>query len=559
MTNDPTSSAATSLAVLRARLATLSGREKRDLLLDAPDPGGLVRSLPAEDLYFAVRDIGLADAVELIQLASPSQFRSFVDLDAWEGDLPDASRALLWLGLALEGAAGPEDFRRKRAALDVELVVLLLKTQTVVHPLEEGVDPVITSDNWLRTAEGKYLVEITSEGDDGLIVRRLLEDFIDENPFEATRLFEAVRWEMQSELEENCKRWRDGRVRELGFPDFDEAIRLWQPLPPGWTPPAAPSDAGRLAGVPVLLAMRGPEVLFLDAAAERLEGDALGRFNEGLVYLLNCALVADGLQPRDFELARGSVAAARAQLSLGLELAAQGDALRAAGLLATTPAVMLFRVAVTALLAVQREADRASRALSFPGTTTTLLDSPEAEKLAGLRRRRPRLYDPPPPGAPKRDAWRALHSRQDLAEARLTVERAVSAGALLSALDTPSEAIVAAAESAGRAPTAVSLSQLVLGRLVRELVGEPAGIVVPVSRLGAVRALFTEGRLKPDARGRLDAVASALVAGLAAEHREHARTLVASWLRRLEEELGAPAGAGPLDVRFIDVFLVAAT
>lgn len=551
----------TSLAVARARLATASGRHKLDVIFDAPDPKALVRSLPAEDLYFAIRDIGLSDSVELVGLASPGQFRSFVDLDAWERDTPDTSRVLLWMRLAMEGARTSGEFRSKRKGLDPELVVLVLKTGCVVHPLEEGVDPELTSDNWLKTAEGKYIVEILAEGDDGVTARKLLEDFIEENPFEATRLFEAVRWEAQTELEENCRRWRVGRLRDMGFPDFEEAIRIWSPLPAGWAPRTELPDAGHVAGVPALLLATSRGQLLLDRVAEKLPDDVRGLFNEGLVYLLNCALVADGIDPKDLDLARGSLAAARDQLSLGLELAAEGDETRALGILASTPPAELFRLAITRLLEVQKLATQAARRVAFGEGLSTALESPDAETLAGIRRRRPRLYAPPSDRQESPSMvgeYRAFRDRADLVLAMQAIGRAQAAGDLLEAFGADVATCRALAEAAGRTPTAVNVSQLGLTALVRAHLGLDGLAPLAADDLPRLSALFVGEKLIGEARQGLEGQLARVVSKVPAAHQEAARGLALLWLRNFESELGPPCAAGPLDARFLETVLVRA-
>jgi hypothetical protein len=65
---------------LRKALRETRGRQKLDLLLSGDEPGKLVRSLPPEDLYLALLDIGPDDAAEVVALASPEQFRHFVDM-----------------------------------------------------------------------------------------------------------------------------------------------------------------------------------------------------------------------------------------------------------------------------------------------------------------------------------------------------------------------------------------------------------------------------------------------------------------------------------------------
>ena len=82
------------LGLIGAQLSAASGSRRLDLILSAPDPGALVRALPADELYFTIREIGLADAVELVQLASAEQFRTFLDLDAWRQGQFEPRRAL---------------------------------------------------------------------------------------------------------------------------------------------------------------------------------------------------------------------------------------------------------------------------------------------------------------------------------------------------------------------------------------------------------------------------------------------------------------------------------
>lgn len=548
-----------SLAVSRAMLATAPGRQKRDLIFEAPDPKAFVRRLPAEDLYFAIKEIGLHDSAEIVALASPEQFQTFLDLDVWEGYQPDPDRILAWMQLVVEGATSAGVFRQLRQGVDPELVLLVLKSRTTVHPLEEGADPVLTSDNWLRTAEGKYLVEIHAEGAEGAMLRRLLEDFIDENPFEATRYFEAVRWEQRSELEETALRWRTGRLRDLGFPELEEAIRIWVPLPRDWKPRDAAAATGPVAGVPALLLSSSQEALFLDRVAANLPDEDRPRFNEGLIYLLNCALVADGIDPKDLDFARGSLQATRDMLSLGLQLASGSDEAHALRILATTPAVELFRLTVTRLVQLAREAREAVAPLKFGTGAFVALDSPEAEVLSAVQRRRPRLYDPPQPGekrAPRED-FRAFRTPDDLE----TVQRALTVARLharmLSNLSVDVDRFRAVAESAGRAVTAATANQVVLTAATRVLLGEDASSEpLTGEELTALGRLFESGAL-PEATGeRLGEALARLAHGASETDRAALPDLVARVRRKLDEEIGGPASAQSLDARFVECVLV---
>jgi hypothetical protein len=50
---------------LRRQLSQLSSKQKHDALIDSANARALVRSMPAEELYFAIADVGLADTADM--------------------------------------------------------------------------------------------------------------------------------------------------------------------------------------------------------------------------------------------------------------------------------------------------------------------------------------------------------------------------------------------------------------------------------------------------------------------------------------------------------------
>ena len=321
------------LARTRAGLSRARGKQRLDLILAAPDPGALTRSLPADELYFLVREVGLSDAAELVQLASPEQFRTFLDLDAWRGSAPDPARMLPWLraarAAALRSDAEASRWRSKLAALDPELTSLILMDSLRVHDLERDPDPHLESDRTLRTPEGRYLVEFLVEGTEYLAAKGLVDDLYAQDPFQATRLLESVRWELRSELEESALRWRNARLADLGFPDPQEALS-WFARPPA-RPAAEPGLPARPPGFFLASFRRGS---LLDRAADRLDPAARDRFERQAVAAANAVMVADAVDPGDLEAVRRAVESARTTLELGLAELAGADEERAAEMLA---------------------------------------------------------------------------------------------------------------------------------------------------------------------------------------------------------------------------------
>ncbi len=385
------------LAKALAGLAAARGRQRLDLILDQDDPGALVRALPADELYFTIRDIGLGDAVELVQLASAEQFRTFLDLACWVRDHVDPRRALPWLRAARSGSMdSPRAAARWKAKLDkldVELLHLVLREAVRVHDLEQDPDPDLVSDRFMRTPEHKFILEFLADGAEYMAVRGLVDDLYAENPFMATRLLSSVRWELTSELEETALRWRTGRLADLGYPSREEALS-WFARPAAR---AATAPAGTPARPPGFFLTLGGTGSLLARASARLAPHEHEHLELELVTAANAVLVADSVDPGDLDGVRGAIDTARAFVEMGLEEAAELDEARAAEALATTAVKALFQRGFGRVLQLKWRAERllASGQAGSPEAPLLhpLLDPPLGEMLAGLARRRP-LYFP---------------------------------------------------------------------------------------------------------------------------------------------------------------------
>lgn len=351
-------------------------------LVEAPNARALVHATPAEDLYFLVTEVGIEDSLELVQLASPAQFRTFVDLAGWKRDQLDSHALLTWLRAAR--GDDPEDFLRKVAKLDLELLEILLRELTVIYDLEE--DPDANPDGvTLEMPEGKYLIEFKVEGVEQFTLRTLINDLIAQNPFEAGRLVEAIRWELPSELQEAAYQFRAARLSELGFPELEVAMRLFSYVSPASVtkPQEHPlSTSGALAP-------GTSGVDYLKAALDGLKPDEQNALESELRYLINAALVAEAAEPGDMDAVRGVSERSRDYLLLGLEYLTSADPLLASQVVRDLTTQRIFQVGFSLTLELKFRADRLlRRPLSHLGGQPWVLE-PERTALAALRRKRP--------------------------------------------------------------------------------------------------------------------------------------------------------------------------
>lgn len=510
------------LARARAELAAAHGKRRLDLILDARRPRALVRALPADELYFTIRDVGLADAVELVQLASPDQFKVFLDLDAWRGYAFDPVRAMPWIRAARSGAAmeplAAARWAAKLAAIDPEILFLLLRTSLRIHDLEVDEDPEFESDRFMRTPENKYVIEFMVDGTEYLAIRGILDDLYAADAFKATRLLSAIRSELESELEETALRWRDARLADLGYPSLEEALS-WFARPAAGAPTAEPGVPERPPGFYLAQFQRGA---LLDRAAARLAPEVRERVELQIVSAANAVLVADAVDPGDPEAVRASIEAARAYLDFGLERLAGADEAAAAAALAQHPLKHVFQEGFVRVLELRWRAERIFRAGGAGRREAPLLDAPLGEALAALVAKRPRYF-------PGLELERAEWGTPDAAA--FTTRHFLSAAELdrtAQALELAERLAVLARELGmhevrTEGPLAPRLAALYLTALANERLGRPfAPAPIPATELG--RAVIALGEVE-DPRLERAGEAGALLRDLARARLEELATL----------------------------------
>lgn len=125
-------------ATLKARP---SSRQLLNRVLEVPDLPQQIRALPAVTLGKLIDEVGLADAGELVALASTEQLAEIFDHDLWQSpesgsdERFDAERFLVWLEVMAE--AGERVVAEHLAELPTDLLTLALQRHLLVVPLAE--------------------------------------------------------------------------------------------------------------------------------------------------------------------------------------------------------------------------------------------------------------------------------------------------------------------------------------------------------------------------------------------------------------------------------------
>ncbi len=319
----------------------------RPALLDlAPDPAAVVARIPEVDLCTTLDAAGVAEAGWILEHATPEQIAACVDLDAWQGEELSPERFGRYLAAAAE--AGEATLLRLLRAVDPEVAVLHLidRAEVVRHP---GTDSFEAPEGSV-TLDGRNYLRARREGDDLADLLKLLRVLFSEDPPAYHRLMLAPSVELRSEMEEFARRWRDGRLEDLGFPRRDEALELVAHLPPerlaDWAdrPTVLDTDAWRLPvwlpELPVSSEARQP----VFRAAARLEPEGRRAFFYAFVAAANALARALGFPLGEADSLPRAVQRAAELASGGLEHIAAARGADPVEVLRRTPLARLVRV-----------------------------------------------------------------------------------------------------------------------------------------------------------------------------------------------------------------------
>jgi hypothetical protein len=523
------------LSRFRATLARPRGVRRMDALLESDDAAAAVAALSVPDFYFLVKEVGLGDADDLVALATPEQIRGCLDLEIWDRDRVELAPASPWLVSVLE--AGPEKVAEVWAGLDAELRALFLARNALVidHSLGEEL-PDDEDRPAFTTPDTFYTVVVTAEREDDVrLVYQLIDHLYRVDQELARHTLMSSRSELPAELEEMSYRWRSGRMADLGYADFYEALEVFRPLDPDSVrvdeATAEPREAmvgeeARAHGLPAPVAEPIAGTFLARALEQVTDAAESERIEAALIHLVNRVLSALRVRPGDEDGVRSATGAAAATLSIGLEHLCAGRVERAPAALAAVSLARLHRLGHSLVLRLGRMARLlAPRALTAGEPSQSLLE--------GLLRARPlfptALDDPP--GADLRpframaDLRRAASHLTDLA-ARIALADALGVDLLAMAqapeprpeLDDHVRTALAR-RLAGGELDAAPLEPPELERLRQ---GPLAGGRLPhADRAAALRAL-----VELAARNRI-AVAGEVLA-----------RLVATWLDEIEAQVG---------------------
>lgn len=383
----------------------------------------------------------------LLPHATAAQLTSLLDLDGWVRDRIDIRRARVWLHAIAEHAPA----ERPRGALadliyamDPELWSMTLAAGTVVVEIpvgdDDAIDRIAEQLGSLRTWETPdgYFVVGVPDDELGLRTLQTIHRIYEDDLAEGRKLCLSIQSLLASQAEEDLLRFRNGRLADLGFVEWEEAMKLLRPLDHRVAAEhEALSFAHLRGGTELERTVRWSGSELLRRVMQRLSPVEHGVRAREFLLLVNEVIAAQRFDPGDEALQERAIDQTQGTLSVGLELLAR-----------TTPSGMeveaylaervtaiglrlLFRVGYGALDKVRAAARLLLRgglvSLASPGS---LLDRPWGPAVAALGALVPELPlsrafgDDPDRSARKAAGTRPLTGLDDVARATELVAQA---------------------------------------------------------------------------------------------------------------------------------------
>ena len=339
----------------------MRSEEQYNLLMLSPNAREVIRSLPAEQIYQLVKEVGEQNTLAILSNATPEQIQFIFDIEWWRGDKFQPQKALDWFLLLdqCEESKIVEWFLTE----EFEQKVMILQSLITIFKDDEMTNSYLEVDDLIHfTLDGIYDIFIKiPEAEPAL--RKAFKILLAEDEKVFYALLEAVIWYPVTQTVENAYRWRLSRVGEKGIPEFEEAYEVYSRLNPDSLNLPVSSDKefqDENSQYPV-----APYFPMIDTDPSSFFGQCLAMLNDQqrfnnicweLVYLANKVMVADRADPSDLATRHEIMRKALGYINIGLELGTGEDLAKGEKLLRSAWMQSLFQVGYGNVMQLREQA-----------------------------------------------------------------------------------------------------------------------------------------------------------------------------------------------------------
>lgn len=363
-------------------------------IIDSPYTKQILEQLPPQEAYVIVKESWGTDSQILLQYVSPETVCRFIDLDSWEQDTLSVESVMEWLWELYN--ASPESLSQALETLDMEILVLMFQAYIeVVHvrPTDEHIPDLM--DEGFESLDNTYFYRIILEDDRTPFIKDMLSILFTGYQDFYQSILEGVMYELRASMEEATYERRSLRLMEMGFPRPEDALSVYQHVPPdkllgrGLVKEKMPIITKHLHMLPeVYLDQFSEGRGLLAQSLGKASSETRERFLYEMIYLANKIVMADYRPLNDREELRRSMEKASSLTSLGLGVAMREKKLTAEAVLSGINAETLFSLGYNMVFEQQRRLKHILRDIEG-----TMIPEDLRQYTEGLLRKRPLFKD----------------------------------------------------------------------------------------------------------------------------------------------------------------------
>ncbi|MFC1851535.1 DUF6178 family protein [candidate division CSSED10-310 bacterium] len=378
------------------QVARERGSKKINLIISSPQTLKLTRRLSEEDIYLTIKEVGELDALPLFELTNYRQAQYIYDLEWWDKGSLVPQKIVFWLSLMLD--SNGMKFIEWVRNISLETLIAVFQQLIVVHRFD-NIDELSGDIPELQyfTLDNVNFIEFIDPEHRAIIsqalktLRARLHDIYHE-------LLEGMCFQLKFAMEEDASWWRQNRLVSKGFPEINEAMMIYQPMPQRFRHKDSLSD---VQPAPVEAEIQSPtyaldiqkKALFLSKVlATGISPQLKDRIRFELAHLSHKILVADGLKP-DYKTLQDVLKKAYSMVNIGLETLSASDLSRALTILDNNFMEHIFRIGYEPIASLRTQAQEIFKDMteSEKEFWINFLDLPFSDVIKSLRQSRPRF------------------------------------------------------------------------------------------------------------------------------------------------------------------------
>lgn len=338
-------------------------------IIEESEPLPLVHSIPEEDFFILMHDVGVNDFLPVLAMANDRQWEHVLDMEIWDSDRINPASLGKWLDILMKADAprlvkwlmGPRiDIAEYYLNQNIELRI----REHDQDPSDFG-DGFTSFDNvfYFRLRPPEYsgiTLDQEAAQDRAHLADSMLKGFASLDYPRMIAMLQESQAILAVEEEEELFRLRNINLSEKGFVSFDEALGVYQPLS-AWESPETgrrdghlPYDEPSLSFLPSMILSGSGFFKDLPVSFDKIELPE--GFENEMAALCNRIVVADHKIIRSRDELRQTVAKACGYITLGVNEISDKMSAQPEDIFSGISLGYLFRAGYSRVVSIQRQA-----------------------------------------------------------------------------------------------------------------------------------------------------------------------------------------------------------